>query len=101
MPVAVVVTQHGGPEVLQLQQQPIPATPDDGVLIEQHCAGVNYIDTCVAACGLASLLVAVPARVQADQGQPKTAPKFSQALSSRKYYVCEARPSLHLWRVCP
>ena len=50
MQVAVVVSQHGGPEVLQLQQHPIPATPDDGVLIEQHCAGVNYIDTCVAAC---------------------------------------------------
>ena len=50
MQAAVVVTQHGGPEVLQVQQQPIPTTPTDGVLIEQHCAGVNYIDTYVHGC---------------------------------------------------
>jgi NADPH2:quinone reductase len=50
MQVAVVVTQHGGPEVLELQPQPIPDTPRDGVLIKQHCAGVNFIDTCVTLC---------------------------------------------------
>jgi hypothetical protein len=45
---AVVVPRHGGPEVLQLQQHPIPVPADAEVLIEQHCAGVNYIDTCDA-----------------------------------------------------
>ena len=45
---AVVVPRHGGAEVLQLQQHPIPVPADAEVLIEQHCCGVNYIDTCDA-----------------------------------------------------
>ena len=50
MQVAVVVTRHGGPEVLELQQRPVPDTPEDGVLVQQHCAGVNFIDTCAIRC---------------------------------------------------
>ena len=42
---AVVVTAHGGPEVLELQQLPLPVPAPDAVLIAQHCCGVNFIDT--------------------------------------------------------
>jgi NADPH:quinone reductase len=36
---------NGGPEVLQLEQIPIPEIQPDEVLIRVHAAGVNYIDT--------------------------------------------------------
>ena len=35
---------NGGPEVLQLEQIPIPEIKPDEVLIRVHAAGVNYID---------------------------------------------------------
>jgi NADPH:quinone reductase len=36
---------NGGPEVLRLEQIPIPEINPDEVLIRVHAAGVNYIDT--------------------------------------------------------
>ncbi|WP_183101347.1 alcohol dehydrogenase catalytic domain-containing protein, partial [Nocardioides pelophilus] len=43
---AVVITRHGGPEVLQVQDRPEPAAPKDGeVAVDVRAAGVNFADT--------------------------------------------------------
>jgi NADPH:quinone reductase len=41
---AIRFRTNGGPEVLQLEQIPIPEIKPDEVLIRVHAAGVNYID---------------------------------------------------------
>lgn len=42
---AVVITRHGGPSVLQVQQRPDPPRPGPGQLrIEVRAAGVNFAD---------------------------------------------------------
>jgi len=41
---ALVVTAHGGPEVLQLQRVPCPAPGPDDLLVEVTAAGVNFRD---------------------------------------------------------
>ena len=41
---AIRVHAHGGPEVLQLEEVPIPAIASDEVLIRVHAAGVNFLD---------------------------------------------------------
>ncbi len=43
---AVVITKHGGPEVMEVQDRPDPAAPGPGeVAIEVRAAGVNFADT--------------------------------------------------------
>jgi NADPH:quinone reductase-like Zn-dependent oxidoreductase len=43
---AVVITRHGGPEVLQVQDRPEPEAPGPGeVAVDVHAAGVNFADT--------------------------------------------------------
>lgn len=42
---AVVITQPGGPDVLELEERPIPSPTGDQVLIEVKAAGVNRPDT--------------------------------------------------------
>src|SRR6478672_10021179 len=41
---ALVVTAHGGPEVLEVQNRPVPRPGPDQVVIEVAAAGVNFID---------------------------------------------------------
>jgi len=41
---AIRITQHGGPEVLQLVDVGVPPPADDEVTIRQHAAGLNFID---------------------------------------------------------
>jgi NADPH2:quinone reductase len=41
---ALVVTSHGGPEVLEVQGRPLPEPGPDQVVIEVAAAGVNFID---------------------------------------------------------
>ena len=41
---ALVVTAHGGPEVLEVQHRPVPAPGPDEVVLEVAAAGVNFID---------------------------------------------------------
>lgn len=42
----VVITKHGPPEVLQVQERPPPARPlGDEVLVDVKAAGVNFADT--------------------------------------------------------
>jgi NADPH:quinone reductase len=41
---AIQFHTNGGPEVLQLEQIPVPEIQPDEVLIRVHAAGVNYID---------------------------------------------------------
>jgi NADPH:quinone reductase-like Zn-dependent oxidoreductase len=41
---AVVITKHGGPEVLQVQQRPDPPLGDGEVRIEVAAAGINFAD---------------------------------------------------------
>jgi NADPH:quinone reductase-like Zn-dependent oxidoreductase len=41
----VVITKHGGPEVLELQERPDPAMTPGHVRIEVAAAGVNFADT--------------------------------------------------------
>jgi NADPH2:quinone reductase len=41
---ALVVTSHGGPEVLEIQDRPMPEPGPDEVVIEVAAAGVNYVD---------------------------------------------------------
>lgn len=42
---AIRVHQVGGPEVMQLEDIPVPTPADDEILIRQRAVGVNYIDT--------------------------------------------------------
>jgi NADPH:quinone reductase-like Zn-dependent oxidoreductase len=42
---AVVITRHGGPEVLQLQERPDPPLQLGHVRVEVAAAGVNFADT--------------------------------------------------------
>ena len=41
---AIVVTRHGGPEVLELQEQPAPEPGPGQLLVDVEAAGVNYRD---------------------------------------------------------
>ncbi len=41
---ALVVTSHGGPEVLAVEERPAPTPRPDQVVIEVAAAGVNFID---------------------------------------------------------
>jgi NADPH:quinone reductase-like Zn-dependent oxidoreductase len=41
----VVITKHGPPEVLQVQERPDPQARDGQVLIEVKAAGINFADT--------------------------------------------------------
>ncbi|KAJ2029945.1 hypothetical protein GGI03_001133 [Coemansia sp. RSA 2337] len=42
---AIVVDQVGGPEVMRLAERPMPTPGPGEVLVRNHFAGVNYIDT--------------------------------------------------------
>jgi NADPH:quinone reductase len=42
---AIVITEHGGPEVLQLQELPDPVTASGEVLIRVRAFGVNHAET--------------------------------------------------------
>jgi NADPH:quinone reductase-like Zn-dependent oxidoreductase len=42
---AVVITQHGGPEVLKVQERPDPAVGPGEVRIAVKAAGINFADT--------------------------------------------------------
>ena len=41
---AIVITQPGGPEVLQMQERPIPACAANEVLVKVAAAGINRPD---------------------------------------------------------
>jgi NADPH:quinone reductase len=41
---AIRIHAHGGPEVLQLEEVPIPEIQPGDVLVRVHAAGVNYLD---------------------------------------------------------
>lgn len=41
---AVVITQSGGPEVLQIEERPIPAYGPNEVLVKVHASGINRPD---------------------------------------------------------
>jgi NADPH2:quinone reductase len=41
---AIRIYSHGGPEVLQLEEVPIPEIKSGEVLVRVHAAGVNYLD---------------------------------------------------------
>jgi NADPH:quinone reductase-like Zn-dependent oxidoreductase len=41
---AVVITEHGGPEVLKVQQRPDPRPGPGDVLIDVRAAGINFAD---------------------------------------------------------
>ena len=42
---AIVIAQHGAPEVLQLSDVPIPEPRPDEALVQNHVVGVNFVDT--------------------------------------------------------
>ena len=42
---AIVITKHGGPEVLQVQELPDPVPADDEVLIRVKAFGINHAET--------------------------------------------------------
>ncbi|CAG5128218.1 unnamed protein product, partial [Candidula unifasciata] len=44
---AVLVTQYGGPEVLKLENIPIPTPKDGEVLVRVHYSGVNPVDASI------------------------------------------------------
>src|SRR5919201_871413 len=48
---AVVITEHGGPEVLKVQERPAPPVGPGEVRISVKAAGINFADT-VARVGL-------------------------------------------------
>lgn len=42
---AIIVSQHGSPDVLQLRDVPVPRPLPNEVLIHNHFVGVNFVDT--------------------------------------------------------
>src|SRR5438309_12010182 len=42
---AIVITRHGPPDVLQVQERPDPVAGEGEVLIEVKAAGINFADT--------------------------------------------------------
>src|SRR3954468_16905307 len=42
---AMIVSQHGSPDVLQLHDLPIPEPQPYEVLVHNHFIGVNFVDT--------------------------------------------------------
>ena len=42
---AIVIHEHGGPEVLKLEDRPIPEPGDYELLVEVHASSVNPVDT--------------------------------------------------------
>jgi NADPH2:quinone reductase len=42
---AIVVRQHGGPEVLKLENVPIPIPQEKEILVKNRAIGVNFVDT--------------------------------------------------------
>jgi len=42
---AIRITEHGGPEVMRLEELPTPQPPAGQILVRVEAAGVNYIDT--------------------------------------------------------
>ena len=42
---AIVVREHGGPEVLQVENIPTPVPKDEEVLVRNQAIGVNFVDT--------------------------------------------------------
>ncbi|WP_284295112.1 NADP-dependent oxidoreductase [Luteimicrobium album] len=53
---AITYDRHGGADVLQLTDRPLPAVGPDSVLVRVHAAAVNPVDLYVRAGGLAGLL---------------------------------------------
>ena len=41
---AVRIHQHGGPEVMQLEEMPTPTPAEDQALVRVEAAGVNFMD---------------------------------------------------------
>ncbi|MDQ2748459.1 MAG: alcohol dehydrogenase catalytic domain-containing protein, partial [Actinomycetota bacterium] len=41
---AVVVTENGGPDVLEVQSRPVPTLGPGQLLVEVEASGVNFID---------------------------------------------------------
>jgi len=42
---AIRIHEYGGPEVMQLEEIPVPSPTGNQLLVKQHAVGVNYIDT--------------------------------------------------------
>lgn len=43
----IVITEPGGPEVLQLQERPTPTPAEGQILVDVRAIGVNYFDTAI------------------------------------------------------
>lgn len=41
---AIVIRRHGGPEVLTLEEVPVPVPDAHQVLVRNHFVGVNFVD---------------------------------------------------------
>ena len=48
---AIVIHEHGGPEVLKLEQVPRPTAGEGELLVRVHAAGVNPVDWKMRAAG--------------------------------------------------
>lgn len=53
---AITYDRHGGADVLQLTDQPVPAVGPDAVLVRVHAAAVNPVDLYVRAGGLGAVM---------------------------------------------
>ena len=42
---AIVIREHGGPDVLRLEERPTPELRETDVLVEVHATSVNPVDT--------------------------------------------------------
>jgi NADPH:quinone reductase-like Zn-dependent oxidoreductase len=62
---AIRFHQHGGPEVLALEEVPDPPCPEDGAVLEIRAAGVNHLDLWVRR-GLPGMKIPLPRIPGAD-----------------------------------
>jgi NADPH:quinone reductase-like Zn-dependent oxidoreductase len=56
---AIVIREHGGPEVLRLEDAPDPAPTRDEVLVRVRACGVNNLDTQIRR-GIPGVVIALP-----------------------------------------
>jgi len=56
---AIVIREHGGPEVLRLEDAPDPAPARDEVLVRARACGVNNLDTQIRR-GIPGVVIALP-----------------------------------------
>ena len=81
---AVVVPRHGGPEVLAIDERPIPSPGPGEVLVAVRAAGLNHLDTFVRR-GMPGIKLPLPMIPGSEPGSKRAQRRISS--SARKRFI--------------